>query len=219
MQEGFKINCYQLNRAIKITVAIPNNYNNTSRFYPVIYFLDGQNLYKDCESYSGYSFDLDSTIKKLALEEKEAIYIGIAAANDEARRISEYQNNILANFIISSIHPYLSQRYRMNNYVYCCCSSIASYTGLLLNQSDIFKGIIIFSPIISDDNINNIINNKNNLCYIYSGKNEKENKCLNTVYKLKNILPNACINLDDNSIHNESHWKTKLYDALSYLIL
>lgn len=219
MQEGFKINCYQLNRAIRITVTIPQNYNNTSRFYPVIYFLDGQNLYKDSESYRGYCFDLDSTIKKLSSEEKDAIYVGIAAANDESRRINEYNDKILAEFIASSIHPYLCQRYRMNNYVYCCCCSTASYTGLLLNQNDIFKGIILFSPIISDDNLKNIINKENNLYYIYSGKNEENTKCLNTVYKLKNILPNAYINLDDNSIHNESYWKSKLYDALSYLVL
>ncbi len=219
MQEGFKINCYQLNRAIRITVTIPQNYNNTSRFYPVIYFLDGQNLYKDNESYRGYSFDLDSTIKKLSEDEKDAIYVGIAAANDEARRISEYNDKTLAEFIISSIHPYLAQRYRMNSYVYCCCCSIASYTGLLLNQSHIFKGVILFSPLISDDNFEKINSTENNLCYIYSGKNEENKKCLNTVYTLKKIIPNSYINLDDNSIHNESYWKTKLYDALNYLIL
>lgn len=219
MQEGFKINCYQLNRAIRITVAIPNNYNNTSRFYPVIYFLDGQNLYRDEESYRGVSFDLDSTIKKLSDEEKDAIYIGIAAANDESRRINEYNNKALAEFIATSIHPYLAQRYRMNGYVYCCCCSLASYTGLLLNQNDIFKGVILFSPIISSNNLENIYNTENNLCYIYSGKNEENNECLNTVYKIKKILPNAYINLDDNSIHNEGYWKSKLYDALSYLVL
>ncbi|MDE7095615.1 MAG: hypothetical protein K2O23_03920, partial [Anaeroplasmataceae bacterium] len=128
MLEGFKINCFPLNRAIRISIALPKDYNNTSRYYPVIYFLDGQNLYKDEDSYRGVSLGLEKIITDLSYEGKEAIYVGVAAASNPERREQEYEDKTLADFIISAIHPYLSSRYRMNNYVYSFGCSKACYT-------------------------------------------------------------------------------------------
>lgn len=219
MLEGFKINCFPLNRAIRISIALPKDYNNTSRYYPVIYLLDGQNLYKDEDSYRGISLGLESIIEELSFEGKEAIYVGVAAASNPERRNQEYESKTLAEFIISAIHPYLSSRYRMNNYVYSFGCSKACYTAIALNQSEIFKGMILLSPIINIDMIKDLSIQKNNLCYIYSGKLEENGACLQNVNLLKEVFPNAILVTDDNEEHSEAVWKSKALEALNYLVL
>ena len=219
MLEGFKINCFPLNRAIRISIALPKDYNNTSRYYPVIYFLDGQNLYKDEDSYRGVSLGLESIIEELSFEGKEAIYVGVAAASNPERRDQEYESKTLAEFIVSAIHPYLSGRYRMNNYVYSFGCSKACYTAIALNQSEIFKGMILLSPILNVDLVKELSIQENNLCYIYSGKLEERGTCVHNANLLKEIFTNAKIVTDDNDEHSEVAWKSKALDALNYLVL
>lgn len=219
MLEGFKINCFPLNRAIRISIALPKDYNNTSRYYPVVYFLDGQNLYKDEDSYRGVSLELEACIESLAQEGKEAIYVGVAAASNEERRELEYNSKSLADFIISAIHPYLESRYRMNHYVYSFGCSKACYTAIVLNQSDIFKGMVLLSPILNPDDVKDLSIPKENLCFIYTGKLEEKGLCLKTVEHLKEYFPNAYLRIDDNQEHNETAWKSKVLDALNYLVL
>ncbi|MCM1130670.1 MAG: esterase family protein [Roseburia sp.] len=219
MLEGFKINCFPLNRAIRVSIALPKDYNNTSRYYPVIYFLDGQNLYKDEDSYRGVSLELEKIIEELAFEEKEAIYVGVAAASNPERRVLEYESKTLAEFIISTIHPYLSSRYRINDYVYSFGCSEACYTAITLNQSEIFKGMILLSPILNMDLVRDLSIQENNLCYIYSGKSEENGVCFHNTNSLKEIFTNAKIVTDENAQHNEAAWKSKVLDALNYLVL
>lgn len=219
MLEGFKINCFPLNRAIRISVALPKDYNNTTRFYPVIYFLDGQNLYKDEDSYRGVSLELENTIDKMTQEGKDAIYIGIAAASSPDRRTQEYENTILADFIVQSIHPYVSSRYRMNHYVYAFACSDACYTALALMQSEIFKGVILLSPLVNQDSIKILSLQPNILSYIAVGKQEKDGICLQNAYEIKSLLPNSQLVIDNQIEHNESIWKNKVFDALNYLVL
>ena len=219
MLEGFKINCFPLNRAIRISVALPKDYNNTPRYYPVIYFLDGQNLYKDEDSYRGVSLELEQTIEKLSSEGKDAIYVGIAAASNPERRETEYNETVLADFIINSIHPYLSSRYRMNQYIYSVACSTAAYTALVLAQNEIFKGIILFSPLITESNLKSVSIQSNILSYIDAGSTEENGNCLQSTYAIKEKLPNTKVVVDDRNEHNESQWKSRVYDALDYLVL
>lgn len=219
MLEGFKINCFPLNRAIRISIALPKDYNNTSRYYPVIYFLDGQNLYKDEDSYRGKSLGLEKIIEELSFNGKEAIYVGIAAASAPERREAEYASKDLADFILSSIHPYLLTRYRMNSYVYCFACSQASYTALLLNQDKVVKGIILLSPVLNSDDLEQLEFPTDHLMYLYAGRNEENGTCLNTIYALHDLVPHAEIVSDDNAIHNESGWSSQVLIALNYLVL
>ncbi|MDE7263621.1 MAG: hypothetical protein K2N64_03050 [Anaeroplasmataceae bacterium] len=219
MLEGFKINCFPLNRSIRISIALPRDYNNTSRFYPVIYFLDGQNLYKDEDSYRGHALELEACIEALSKEGKDAIFIGIAAASNPERREQEYGNTQLADFIISSIHPYLASRYRMNSYIYSFACSKACLTAITLNQNELFKGMILISPLLPLETISSLSIENNNLIYIYTGNQEMNKKCLETATALANQFSNAKLVIDDNDEHNEQAWKDKIFDALNYLVL
>lgn len=219
MIDNFKINCYQLNRAIRVSINLPKNYNITGKYYPLIYFFDGQNLYNEKESLSTEVLDLETVKTRLSEDGKEAIYVGIAAANNPERRNTEYENTVLAEFIHESIQDFLKSRYRINDYIYAVGCGKSALNALMLNQYDDFKGTVLLSPEINIMNLIRLDLNINNLYYIYCGKNELNGKCLNEVEQLKTYLPNAKIELDDNDIHSENAWKNKLYNALSYLIL
>ncbi len=219
MLEGFKINCFPLNRAIRVSIALPKDYNNTTRYYPIIYFLDGQNLYRDEDSYRSVSLQMESTINQLSSDGKEAIYVGIAAANDPARREQEYEGSTLADFILSSIHPYLNSRYRINKFIYAFCTAKATYTALLLNKSDLFKGIIIFSPEIEQEKIKQMSFPQDHLCYIYTGTKELNGICYHNALALKEQNVHAELHFDENDIHSEAAWKEQVIPALNYIVL
>lgn len=219
MHESFKITCYPLNRYINVSIHLPKDYNETGRYYPVIYFLDGQNVFNEKDSFNGKSLELENTVEKLKDEGKEAIYITIASASNPDKRLEEYKESTLANFIIKSIHPYLLTRYRMNNYIYSFGCGLSALNALTLNKSDIFKGAILLSPeadinLISDLNLSN-----DKLYYIYTGQKELDGSCKILANGIKKILPSTTIVCDDNTIHDESAWKDKVYDALNFLIL
>ena len=219
MLEAFKINCYPLNRTIRVSIHLPTDYNKTRRFYSVIYFLDGQNLYNKQDAYSEEIIDLEKTIEKLNSDGKEAIYVGIAAASNPEKRDLEYSNINLAKFISSSIHPFLKVRYRMNNYIYSCGWGKATLNVLALNQEEAFKGAIILSPEGNEDDFLKLKLKPNNLYYFYSGEKELDGQCLLLANKLKEFLPDGLLVTDDCAIHNEINWQEKIYQALSYLIL
>ena len=219
MLEGFKINCYPLNRAIRVNIHLPKNYNETGRYYPAIYFFDGQNVFNDSDSYTSKSLQLNNVIDQLKENGKEAIYITIAAANNPDRRLEEYKNIVLADFITSVIHPFLVARYRINNYVYSFGCALASLNALALNKDDIFKGAILLSPEADIDEIKKLNLSNDKLYYIYTGQKELNGCCKILANDIKKILPSTHIVCDDNVVHDESAWKDKVLDALNYLIL
>jgi predicted alpha/beta superfamily hydrolase len=219
MLEGFKINCYPLNRTIRINIHLPNNYNDTGRYYPVVYFFDGQNVYNDLDSYSGKSLCLEQTIEKLKENGKEAIFITIAAAMNPEKRLQEYKETVLANFIINAVHPYLSNRYRFSNYIYSFGCSLAALNALAVNESDIFKGCVLLSPEADIDMVKELKLSNDKLYYIYTGHKELNGCCKILSNDIKKLLTSTNLVTDDNTIHDESAWKDKVYEALDYILL
>ena len=219
MLEGFKINCYPLNRTIRITIHLPNNYNDTGRYYPAVYFFDGQNVYNDSDSFSGHSLHLEETIEKLRENEKEAIYITLASAVNPEKRLDEYKNTTLANFIINSIHPYLTSRYRIGNYVYSFACSLSALNALAVNESDIFKGCVLLSPEADIEMVKELNLSNDKLYYIYTGHKELNGCCKILSNDIKRLLPSVNLVCDENTTHDESAWKDKVYDALDYILL
>lgn len=217
MLESFKINCFPLNRSIRITINLPKNYNNTNRYYPVVYFLDGQNVFNDKDSLSGISLNLQESIDKLESIGKHAIYVCIASAIDKDKREKEYKENTLSDFIINEIHPLLQARYRMNNYIYAFGCSKACYQALRLGYSSEFKGAILLSPVGDFKNIDKPVQTK--LIFLYAGKTELDGLCLKNISHIKEKNDLVHIFTNDSTIHSEESWRTILYQALNFLIL
>ncbi len=218
MLESFKMNAYELNRSIRVTINLPKDYYHNNRYYPTIYFLDGQNLYHDEEAYRK-SFHLENVIQSLVNQEKEAIYIGIWAASNEARREQEYQKEHLAEYIMNTIHRFLAERYRLNSFVYIVGCGKAAYTALMANQSSITKGVVLLAPELNEEQLSQINCEKNKLFYCYAGKKELDGYCVQCISKIKDINPHTTCSFDDNEIHNEEAWQQELLKALNYLVL
>lgn len=200
MLESFMINCYPLNRRIKVTINLPQDYNTTGRYYPVLYLFDGQNVYNKEDSFTGNSLQFDEIIDQLQLEGKEVIYITIASASNPERRLQEYKETKLANFITNSIHPYLKERYRMNNYIYSLSCGLSTLNNLALANCEDFKGFVIISPEADIDEVKKLKLPADKLYYIYTGTNEINGCSKILTVDLKKLLPNAHIVYDDNHI-------------------
>ena len=118
MLEGFKINCYPLNRSIRINIHLPKDYNETGRFYPVIYFFDGQNVFNENDSFSSKSLELEKTIEKLKDDNKEAIYITIASASNPDKRLEEYkEKNYIKDYICGGDLDIFNPKYQNFKYL------------------------------------------------------------------------------------------------------
>lgn len=220
MLERFKMNCYALNRSVRVTVRLPKEYNNTSRFYPVVYLLDGQNAFTEKESYSGAALDLESTAAKLEDEGKSVIYVAVSAAQDETRRNLEYGMTLLADFISGEIHSYLSSRYRVNDYVYAFGCAKSALNILQLASKDVFKGVAVISPEGETKLFKALPKTETSkLYYFYAGELEQNGTCKMLLTQLKYLYPNAEVHFDDNKIHDENMWKKQLNSALAYFIL
>ena len=217
MLESFKINCLPLGRSLRVTVFLPKDYNNTSRYYSTIYFLDGQNVFHKETSDNGQSYLLEETLMDLSKEDKDVLVIAIDGAVDLKKRQEEYQQTILADFIDEKLHPFLKQRYRMNAYCYCVGCANAALNALYLSFKESFKGCILFAP---EGNFESIVfPTEPKLYYFYTGENEANGICLQNIRLLQEKNKNVHILIDQNEIHTETAWKSKLMDAFSYLIL
>lgn len=157
-----------------VRVILPHDYYlNITKRYPVIYMHDGQNLV-DPAKYSGYSWDVANTVKKLSLENKIDNVIIVGIDSDESYRIQEYTNalsksadkkihkftkesiflpeaHLYAKFLVEELKPYIDQNYRtlsdrLNTAVAgsSCGGNVSFYIGSVYN--DVFGIIGAFSP-------------------------------------------------------------------------
>lgn len=209
MLESFKINCYPLNRTIRITIRLPKDYNNTARYYPVLYVFDGQSVFlKD-------HLNLETIIEQIEKEHKEAIFVGIAAAQDTNKRENEYNHTALADFILNELHSYLLTRYRMNDYIYAIGCAQAALNAFWLATSDLFKGAIILSP-RGDETAFKAVplhNDKPQLLYFSSQQEDKE-----ILEILKWKCSNASVTLLSSEKDDIELWKEQMLTGLQYLI-
>ena len=79
----FVIEAPQLQSTKKIWLYLPENYNATTKKYPVLYLHDAQNLFDASTSYAG-EWRIDETLDSL---KAEIIVVGIAHGNE--KRIDE----------------------------------------------------------------------------------------------------------------------------------
>ena len=85
---------------------LPPSHGTGARF-PVVYMLDGQNLFDDATSHSGTEWRVDETMEALALEGIEAIVVGIPAAPGNERGV-EYSGAKAAQhlaFVADTVRP------------------------------------------------------------------------------------------------------------------
>lgn len=164
----------QGNRLRKIRICLPEQYaRDSAKRFPVLYMHDGQNMV-DPSPLSGYSWDVENTLKRLERQGSIDGIIVVGIDTDEVNRISEYTQAIdesaepsvrklcngnlflpgalpYAKFIIETLKPSIDQRYRTlpdrehtGTFGSSCGGNISIFLGTVYN--DIFGVIGAFSP-------------------------------------------------------------------------
>lgn len=91
---------------------LPPSHGAGARF-PVVYMLDGQNLFDDATAHSGVEWRVDETMEQLALEGIEALVVGIPAAPGDERG-AEYSGPKLEqhlSFVADTVRPIVEESF------------------------------------------------------------------------------------------------------------
>ena len=91
---------------------LPPSHGGGARF-PVVYMLDGQNLFDDTTAHSGTEWRVDETMEALALEGIEAIVVGIPAAPGDERGL-EYSGAKIEqhlSFVVETVRPLIEESF------------------------------------------------------------------------------------------------------------
>jgi len=132
MIEKFTVNISALNRERLIRVCLPKRYENSNKHYPVLYMHDGQNLYRDEDSFFGSSWRIADCLEEIGLE---LIVVGIDCNPKGTKRFDEYgpwvseksinrglsidesidlggEGEQYIDFIVEELKPYIDDKYR-----------------------------------------------------------------------------------------------------------
>lgn len=154
---------YQRQRRIR--VYLPDNYSSTTENYPVLYLHDGQNVFYDKESFSGYSWRV---IENIEANTNIPKIIVVAIDNANEKRLDEYgpwktedkrrfelsdcggDGKKYAEWLVKTVKPWVDQNYRtltdFSNSLLAGSSMgglITSYIGS--KYPDVFGHLGIFS--------------------------------------------------------------------------
>ncbi len=236
MVENFKITAKELKRQVKISIYLPQNYNNSEQRYPVIYALDGQIMFHSLDD-ENKAFDLPAILDDCG---KECICIGIHAPKLEEWRISElcpyYKEDetqvdaslsfIFADYIVNTLHPILKQRYRFNENVYLLgFAEGAVFNIYALCHQPLFQGAGIFSPRL--DICENVLPDlelffdKSKRVYLYFGGKNTDNTDLfyNLYSKLEELECSTLkLNYENDEENTASFWQKHLKDFIGFII-
>ena len=233
----------QLNRTRRVWVYLPPDYTKSKERYPVLYMLDGQNLFDSATSFSG-EWEVDEQLNKLS-QEKVFNCIVVAIDNGKDKRITEYsawnneiygkaEGEAFLNFLINTLKPEIDNQYRTKPDSSNTVIIGSSMGGLFahfaaLKRPDIFGKAAIFSPSFwySEECFNftkkNIGNAENSKLYYLIGGNEDE-ETFNNLEKMISLMKgqnfpqkNINENIIANGKHNELLWKTGFEDAICWL--
>ncbi len=152
----------QLDRYRRIWLYLPPDYgSNSSKYYPVLYMHDGQNLFDAAYSYAG-EWGVDEMLSLLALDQADYSCIVVGIDNGGALRLNEYspwQNPTYGggdgdeyiSFIVNTLKPFIDEHYRTlseREHTGIMGSSMGGLISLYaaLEYPEVFGRAGIFSP-------------------------------------------------------------------------
>ncbi len=226
----------------RVSVLLPYDYYRTNKEYPVLYLMDGQNLFEEGAPFGSWEIN-----KKMAVLAEKNMHEVIIVCIDHAgkKRIEEYtfpshknekgRGNLFLNWLLNKLMPFINKRYRTLQDVTNTGIGGSSLGGLIslmagITHPDVFGKLMILSPSlwkIIDQIYQRLIYlplvSHNQYIYLYSGQKEASNMTgfLRDFYQqLFKIYPaNDRIHLSINEIgeHAERFWGKEFPFALKYL--
>ncbi|MTI20897.1 hypothetical protein E1176_07680 [Fulvivirga sp. RKSG066] len=194
--EDFKIDSKYIKETRTITVSLPQQYENSSKAYPVILVLDKNLLFNTTSAIvnqlSNTSRMPESIVVSLSAGSKHRNYFAPNLHNNHRDRAYNYGNfqEEFLDFLEHELLPSINNKYRTNNFNtivgFSPSSAIALYA--LLNRPDLFQVYICFAAgnIIGDgynkderliENLDSLYANNDlgrNYLYVVSGSKDAE---------------------------------------------
>ena len=222
-----------------LRVYLPRGYTNCEGCrYPVVYFMDGQNVFDAATSYVG-EWGADETLDDL-LEKHDLAVIAVGVDHGGEARMQElsvWENPefrpakgeaFLAD-LVGAVKPAIDARYRTRPAAASTTIVGSSMGGLMahaavLRRPDVFGGAIIFSPsywfspAIAEETGRTPLK-PGQYALIYAGGKDSESmlpKARAMFETLSVQSPSTRLNFleDPNGEHNEGAWRTALPTAL-----
>jgi len=150
----------QLNRNRRIWIYLPPDYFTSTKYYPVLYFLDGQNVFDASTSFSG-EWGVDETLNAL-FDQGDYGCIAVAIDNGGASRLDEYSPWVnsqygggegadFLSFLVDDLKPFIDNQYRSLSDADYTAIIGSSMGGLfaqyaLSERQDVFNKAGILSP-------------------------------------------------------------------------
>ena len=146
---------------------LPDDYAQTRERYPVMYFLDGHNLFFDADATYGKSWGLKPFLESW---HKELIIVGIECGHGEGERLSEYlpypaqpgsfcdgipvMGDATFHWIIDDLKPVIDREYRTYSHRTCTAIAGSSMGGLMalyggVHHNDVFSKAACISSSVS----------------------------------------------------------------------
>lgn len=213
----------QLNRNRKIWIYLPEDYDTTTKTYPVFYAQDGQNLFDLYLSFSG-EWEIDESLNTLFdAGDNGAIVVGIA--NGGAERINEYspwvhpqygggQGDEYAAFIVETLKPYVDANYRTKperEFTGVLGSSMGGLISLYtaIEYQEVFGKAGIFSPSLCfSDEVYSFVSNtgkeEDMRIYLLAGEQEDNGSVVAANQAMYNTLINAGFGANELNIHTDA---------------
>lgn len=221
MLENFNIQATKLKRQLKMSVYLPNDYNNTLDDYDSVFLLDGQNVFHDIYADNEQSMQLAKYLDEANVNK---IVFAIHAPKNPDWRLSELipfnldnpkLEHVLADrfkeYIVGEFIALMETKYRLSNNKAIVGFKESAYTSLYIGyNNDTFKTIGIFSPSLYKykDEYLSIIDNK--MIYLFTGGYD-DNDIESLGYSIyqycdKNNMDNLIYDYEADKENNISSW-------------
>ena len=124
-------------------IHLPDDYDQSQERYPVMYFFDGHNLYRDEDATYGKSWGLETYLQNW---NKKMIIVGMECGHGDGERLSEYmpfrafrgmfsayrpQGEATMNWIINTVKPRIDREFRTIPWRECTGIAGSSMGGLM----------------------------------------------------------------------------------------
>ncbi len=220
----------QLDRKRRVWIYLPQGYENSKKYYPVIYMHDGQNLF---DSYtSGYGeWGVDEILDSLANLKKPMVII-VGVDHGDQYRLTEYnpyknekfgkgRGDDYVDFLANTLKPHIDAHYRTKADAKNTTIAGSSMGGIislyaLAKYPKIFGNVGIFSPAlwITPELMNYISSKKlsSSRIYFVAGSLEGDTmipdmKCMYEILLQKRISKeNLYYKVSEDGKHSEWFW-------------
>lgn len=157
-----------------LRIWLPPGYDkpdNAKKTYPVLYLLDGQNLFDRATSFAGVEWGVDETATRLIGEGKIPPLIVVGLDNAGEKRAEEYlpyddpfnpgardtKGKLFPKYLIQDVMPYVKAHYRVADGPDNTAIGGSSYGGIAalnfaINEPFLAARILIESPSLADGN-------------------------------------------------------------------